>query len=109
MFDGQKPDTGTIRPDVGRVVAMTTPTERLASRIRTLRLLADWSQGDLATAMTVNANEMHQEMHWVRSTVAKIEAGQRGVTTDELFRLAAIFSVKVDDLLSPQMRLSIDL
>lgn len=74
--------------------AVPTPSERLATNVQLLRRSLIGSQDALAERMA--------QYGWVRSTVAKIELGQRKVTVDELVALAALFDVSVDALLSQQ-------
>lgn len=63
------------------------PAEILRERLRRLRESRGWSQDEL----TSRANDY--DAGWVRSTVAKIELGQRQVTINELVMLAFVLGV----------------
>lgn len=67
--------------------------DQLRVRLRTERERRGWSQSHLAKqAMAAGTGSMHP------ATIAKIEAGDRGVQIDEAVAFANIFGVSVDAL-----------
>ncbi|MBA3286825.1 MAG: helix-turn-helix transcriptional regulator [Acidimicrobiia bacterium] len=69
------------------------PSEALRSRLLDLRNKRGWTQDEVASRM----DELGYS--WVRSTVAKVELGQRGVTVDELVALAYVLGASPAALL----------
>src|SRR5690349_944798 len=65
-----------------------TIDEQIGARLRAARLQAVLTQEELAQALGVD-----------RSTVAKWEAGQRGMTVENLLRTAAVLETPPDQLL----------
>jgi len=63
--------------------------QKLAEKIRILRKDRDMSQEDLASKLAVP-----------RPSISQIESGQRDISSIELARLAKIFDVSIDELLS---------
>lgn len=63
-------------------------------KVRALRTALGWSQADLAQRMTAWGHRLHQ------TQIAKIEAGERVTTIDELAGFARILEVDVGDLVS---------
>ena len=63
--------------------------ERLGRRIRSLRALRGWTQGDLA-----EASGLH------RSYVSSVERGERNVGVENLVLLADAFGVTLAELLA---------
>lgn len=61
----------------------------LGLTVRRLRRGRGWSQEDLAGRMTSSGHSMGQ------TTIAKMEAGSRPTTVDELFTLSQVFGVHV--------------
>lgn len=78
--------------------AALKPSEFLRHRLPQLRDAVGWSQSELAERMC------EHRQSWVRSTVAKIEAGTRQVTIDELVTLAVVLGVPLASLITPPMR-----
>lgn len=65
---------------------------RVGRNIRALRMALEWSQEQLAAKLQVDGCDM------TRSTLAKIEAGQRHIYTDEIFFLRKVLGCKYEDL-----------
>lgn len=72
------------------------PSEVFASRVRQIREGRGWSQGRLADALAGIGDEKD------RTTIAKIEAGSRGVTVDDVFAIAAALEVSPLHLCVPR-------
>ena len=60
------------------------------NRIKELRLARDWSQGDLASALSVS-----------RQTVNAIENGRYDPSLPLAFTIAGVFSLKIEDVFQP--------
>ena len=73
-----------------------TPSAVLQQRLPELRLNNGWSQTALAARMKAYGHK------WVRSTIAKIERGERQVSVDELFALSWVLGVSPVALVVPQ-------
>lgn len=67
-------------------------SDRLRHRINAERIRHSWSQAELAALFPA-------ALGIYPSTIAKVEAGFRGVRTDELAALADIFGISVDALM----------
>ena len=65
---------------------------RVGQNIRALRLANQWSQEVLAAKLQLEGCDM------TRSALAKVEAGQRHIYTDEIFLFRKIFQGTYDDL-----------
>jgi transcriptional regulator with XRE-family HTH domain len=63
--------------------------------LRRLRLAQGWSQEEVAARMAAYGYDFHQTM------IAKIEAAQRPLRVRELADFAALYGVKVQDLINP--------
>jgi transcriptional regulator with XRE-family HTH domain len=70
------------------------PDAIVARRVRQLREQTGLTQRQVADLMTAAGHRMHQ------TTVAKIEAGDRPVSVGEAVRLAGVFGVAMDALLT---------
>ena len=68
---------------------------KIGENIRLLRQKNHLSQDELAAKMQVKGCDI------TRSTVAKIEVGQRHLYADEIRNLKKIFKVSYEDLLEP--------
>lgn len=60
------------------------------NRIKELRLARDWSQGDLAGALSVS-----------RQTVNAIENGRYDPSLPLAFTIAGVFGLKIEDVFRP--------
>ncbi|RBM04569.1 helix-turn-helix transcriptional regulator [Novacetimonas cocois] len=60
------------------------------NRIKELRLARDWSQGDLASALSVS-----------RQTVNAIENGRYDPSLPLAFTIAIVFGLKIEDVFQP--------
>ncbi len=60
------------------------------NRIKALRLARDWSQGDLAGALSVS-----------RQTVNAIENGRYDPSLPLAFTIAGVFGLKIEDVFQP--------
>lgn len=67
----------------------------VASNIRAWRAARRWSADDLAALATAAGASLS------RQAISQIEAGARGITVDELFAFAEVFSRSVDTLATP--------
>lgn len=66
--------------------------DQLQKRIINLREKMDWSQAELARRLNLN-----------KSTMNRIENGERKVSSDELAKLANLFDVTTDYLLGKEV------
>lgn len=73
--------------------AMTERKTEFAKRLKEIRLLRSWSQGELAKRMRSTG------LPWLQSTVSKVEMGERSVDITDLLGLAACFGIEPGDLL----------
>ena len=60
------------------------------NRIKDLRLARGWSQGELASALSVS-----------RQTVNAIETGRYDPSLPLAFAIAALFALKIEDIFQP--------
>ena len=67
-------------------------------RVASLRLLANWSQADLALRCQLVGWDVS------RDTIARIEGGSRWVGDWELLELARVLAVSVHELYPPELR-----
>ena len=74
------------------------PSQILADNVRRQRGWHRWTQDELVAQVHDVPHVGH--IRWTRTTVAKIELGTRGVTTDELVALAKALNVDIMNLLS---------
>lgn len=77
---------GSVAPQADEV------RRRFGETVRRLRQAHGWSQAELAQRLTVAVAPMHQ------TTVAKLEAGGRPTSMDELIALSGIFGVPPGEL-----------
>ena len=66
--------------------------KRVGRNIRALRIRNEWTQELLAAKLQVCGCDM------TRSALAKIEAGQRHIYSDEIYLLRKLFQCSYDDL-----------
>lgn len=78
--------TDDLRPD---------PEVQAGRALRRLRLARNWSQEEVAVRMTAYGYDIHQ------TVIAKIEAAQRPLRVRELADFAALYGVKVQELVYP--------
>lgn len=71
--------------------------DRLRERLRAERERRGWSQAEVAKILLENYPGMYGGTH--RTTIAKIEAGERAVHVMELHAFANLFQTTVDDLM----------
>lgn len=64
--------------------------QRLARRLRSLRIERGLTQSEVAHALGLH-----------RPTISEIEAGRRSVRSEELYEISRLLSVSVSDLLAP--------
>ena len=64
----------------------------IGQNIRSLREMHDMTQEDLATKLQLEGCDI------TRSTVAKIEVGQRHLYPDEIYLIKKILNVSFDDI-----------
>ena len=69
--------------------------ETIGNNIRNLRKNAGYGQGNLAQLLGVD-----------QSLISKIENGERGLTSDMMSKLAALFGVTEEQLENPGMEMS---
>lgn len=72
------------------------PDEVIGRRLHDLREQAGWTQQQLADAMRATGSKMH------RSTIGKIEAGERAVSIGEAAQFAKVLGVPLTELLTKQ-------
>jgi transcriptional regulator with XRE-family HTH domain len=77
--------------------AAQSPAVAFGQRLREVRERKAWYQQDLADRLTMAGYPMN------RVTVAKVEAGKRGVTADDLLAFAAVLNVSPNRLLLPDL------
>ena len=70
------------------------PSEVLSGRLLELRNKRGWSQDELASRLSA------YDVVWQRTTIAKIEAGTRSVTVDDLVALAFVLGVSPTALMT---------
>lgn len=89
------PPSGTHRARLGHMPTSMSPQTVLAQRLRRLRERRGWSQEQLASRLA------DRGLVWQRTTVAKVEAGSRQVTVDELVAVAFVIGVSPAALVVP--------
>lgn len=70
----------------------TRAEQHLSRKLKTERQRRDWSQADVAKALSANGFQMYP------TTIAKIEAGDRAVKIEEAVALADLFDLTLDVL-----------
>ena len=71
----------------------------LGTNVKTLRQARGWTQVELAGRLSQLGIDLHQ------TTVAKLEAGNRPVSTDELHALASVLEVEYEHLMPARVSL----
>lgn len=77
-----------------------TPTEAFVRQFRESRVRRDLTQSDVANDLVGRLGVNH----WKRMTITKIEAGDRGVSLDDAFQLAAAIRLTPLFLFVPRAR-----
>jgi hypothetical protein len=80
---------------MGHMDQPPTPAETLRHRLAYFRSKREWSQLEVAERMTAYG------LPWVRTTVAKVEAGTRDVSVNELVGLAFVLGIPPITLMVP--------
>ena len=78
-------------------------TEIVAFNLRNLRLEAEWTQQQLAEAMTAIG------FTWARETVVEVERTGRKVQLEEIVGIAALFGVPMVELLLPDDKTALEM